>query len=158
MTSTNYADIEVKSGFRTKPARRPLSVAAAALLAVLAVATPGPATAQHPPAEAFKETTTVTATAYNSLEGQGAGNDHSVAAWGDTLVPGMKAIAVSRDLIGAGLDYGTPVRIEGLDGVWYVRDKMHSRWQNKIDIYMGEDLDAARDWGRRRVVIHWGEE
>ncbi|MCH2556594.1 MAG: 3D domain-containing protein [Alcanivorax sp.] len=114
--------------------------------------------AQHPPAEAFKETTTVTATAYNSLEGQGAGNDHSVAAWGDTLVPGMKAIAVSRDLIGAGLDYGTPVRIEGLDGVWYVRDKMHSRWQNKIDIYMGEDLDAARDWGRRRVVIHWGEE
>lgn len=156
MTSTKYADIEVKGGFRTQPAGR--LRAAAALLAVLAVAAPWPATAQHPPAEAFKETTTVTATAYNSLEGQGGGNDHSVAAWGDTLVPGMKAIAVSRDLIGAGLDYGTPVRIEGLDGVWYVRDKMHSRWQNKIDIYMGEDLDAARDWGRRRVVIHWGEE
>ncbi len=156
MTSTHYADIEVKGGFRTKPARRPRP--AAALLAGLALLAPWPATAQHPPAAAFNETTTVTATAYNSLDGQGAGNDHSVAAWGDTLVPGMKAIAVSRDLIGAGLDYGTPVRIEGLDGVWYVRDKMHSRWQNKIDIYMGEDLDAARDWGRRRVVIHWGEE
>lgn len=99
---------------------------------------------------------TVTATAYNSLVGQGAGDDHSLAAWGDTLIPGMKAIAVSRDLLARGLDYGTPVRIEGLDGIWYVRDKMHRRWTNKIDIYMGEDLEAALDWGRRRVVIHWG--
>src|SRR5690606_22973291 len=92
----------------------------------------------------------------NSLPGQGSGADPSLAAWGDTLVPGMKAIAVSRDLIEAGLDYGTAVRIEGLDGIWYVRDKMHRRWRNKIDIYMGEDRQAALDWGRRRVIIHWG--
>ncbi|WP_240692498.1 3D domain-containing protein [Alloalcanivorax gelatiniphagus] len=156
MTSTQYRHVKVKSGFRPESGRRPR--AAALLLAVLGVAAPVAAPARNPPAEAFKDSTTVTATAYNSLEGQGAGDDHSLAAWGDTLVPGMKAIAVSRDLIGAGLDYGTPVRIEGLDGVWYVRDKMHSRWRNKIDIYMGEDQDAARDWGRRRVIIHWGEE
>ena len=47
------------------------------------------------------------------------------------------------------------MRIEGLDGIWYVRDKMHRRWRNKIDIYMGEDRDAALEWGRRRVTIHY---
>jgi hypothetical protein len=48
-----------------------------------------------------KETTTslrVTATAYNSLPGQ-TDNTPDLAAWGDRLRPGMKAIAVSRDLL-----------------------------------------------------------
>ena len=45
-----------------------------------------------------KKTLEVTATAYNSLAGQTFGHP-SEAAWGDTLKPGMKAIAVSRDLI-----------------------------------------------------------
>ena len=54
--------------------------------------------------------------------------------------------------------YGTAVRIEGLEGVWYVRDKMHDRWRNKIDIYMGTDLRAALKWGRRKVTIHWAPE
>ncbi|MCG8392248.1 MAG: 3D domain-containing protein [Pseudomonadales bacterium] len=104
-------------------------------------------------AESAQVTMTVTATAYNSLYGQGAGADHSLAAWGDRLKPGMKAIAVSRDLIPLGLDHNTPVVIEGLDGVWYVKDKMHRRWKKKIDIYMGEDLQAARNWGRKKVTI-----
>ncbi|MBL4714949.1 MAG: 3D domain-containing protein [Alcanivorax sp.] len=107
------------------------------------------------PAEDFSQRRTVTATAFNSLPGQGHGEDHSLAAWGDTLVPGMKAIAVSRDLLAAGLDYGTAVKIEGLDGTWYVRDKMHARWRNKIDIYLGEDREAALEWGRRRVEIRY---
>ncbi|MEQ8260014.1 MAG: hypothetical protein RH947_06950 [Alcanivorax sp.] len=106
-------------------------------------------------AEDFSQRRTVTATAFNSLPGQGHGEDHSLAAWGDTLVPGMKAIAVSRDLLAAGLDYGTAVKIEGLDGTWYVRDKMHARWRNKIDIYLGEDREAALEWGRRRVEIRY---
>lgn len=107
------------------------------------------------PADDFSRRRTVTATAFNSLPGQGHGEDHSLAAWGDTLVPGMKAIAVSRDLIAAGLDYGTAVKIEGLEGTWYVRDKMHARWRNKIDIYLGEDREEALRWGRRKVEIRY---
>ena len=98
-------------------------------------------------------TMTVTATAYNSLHGQGAGEDHALAAWGDRLRPGMKTIAVSRDLIPLGLGYNAEVKIEGLPGTWVVKDKMHWRWKKKIDIYMGEDLQAARNWGRRKVKI-----
>lgn len=101
------------------------------------------------------ETLTVTATAYNSLHGQGHGKDHALAAWGDRLEPGMKAIAVSRDLIALGLDHNTEVEIEGLPGTWEVKDKMHRRWKKKIDIYMGEDIEAAREWGRRKVVIRY---
>lgn len=98
-------------------------------------------------------TMTVTATAYNSLHGQGHGKDHALAAWGDRLEPGMQAIAVSRDLIGKGLGHNAQVQIEGLPGVWLVKDKMHRRWKNKIDIYMGEDINAAREWGKRKVTI-----
>lgn len=96
---------------------------------------------------------TVTATAYNSLHGQGLGEDHALAAWGDRLKPGMQAIAVSRDLIAEGLGHNAEVKIEGLPGVWVVKDKMHRRWTKKIDIYMGEDLKAAREWGKRQVTI-----
>lgn len=117
---------------------------------LLGVLLAGPA-----PAEDFSQRRTVTATAFNSLPGQGHGEDHSLAAWGDTLVPGMKAIAVSRDLLAAGLDYGTAVKIEGLEGTWYVRDKMHARWRNKIDVYLGEDREAALQWGRRKVEIRY---
>jgi 3D (Asp-Asp-Asp) domain-containing protein len=96
----------------------------------------------------------VVATAYNSLPGQTSG-DPSLAAWGDRLEPGMKAIAVSPDLIALGLGRGTRVRIEGLSGEYVVLDRMPSRWKGRIDLYMGEDVEAAREWGRRSVRIHW---
>lgn len=94
----------------------------------------------------------VTATAYNSVSWQTA-NHPNVAAWGDTLKPGMKCIAISRDLLKLGLDHNTPVRIEGLQGIYLVKDKMHYRWRNKIDIYMGQDIQKAREWGRKKVKI-----
>ncbi len=97
---------------------------------------------------------TVTATAYNSLPLQGEGNA-KITAWGDTLHPGIKSIAVSRDLIAKGLTYGTPVQIEGFEGIFIVNDKMHPRWRNKIDIYMGLDREKALQWGRRKVEIHF---
>ncbi|WP_242634310.1 3D domain-containing protein [Marinobacter salicampi] len=96
----------------------------------------------------------VTATAYNSVKSQTAG-DPTLTAWGDTLKPGMKAIAVSRDLIEDGLTHGTKVTIEGLPGTYVVRDKMNKRWKNKIDIYMGKDVEAAREWGKQTVTISW---
>ena len=98
-------------------------------------------------------TMTVTATAYNSLHGQGHGKDHALAAWGDRLEPGMQVIAVSRDLIPLGLGHNAELQIEGLPGTWQVKDKMHRRWKKKIDIYMGEDIEAAREWGKRQVTI-----
>jgi 3D (Asp-Asp-Asp) domain-containing protein len=101
-----------------------------------------------------ERTLVVTASAYNSLPKQTVG-DPSMAAWGDVLEPGVKAIAVSRDLIELGLVRGTRVRIEGLPGEYAVLDKMARRWRRKIDIYMGDDVEAARAWGVREVRIHW---
>lgn len=98
------------------------------------------------------KTITVSASAYNSLKVQGEGNP-KITAWGDTLRPGVQSIAVSRDLIKQGLTYKTPVKIEGFDGIFIVNDKMHSRWKNKIDIYMGIDKEKAMNWGRRKVEI-----
>lgn len=98
------------------------------------------------------QTKDVTATAYNSLANQ-TNAQPSITAFGDTLSPGLKYIAVSRDLLALGLKHNTLVTIKGLDGVYLVKDKMHSRWKNKIDIYMGTDVKAAREWGRKKVTI-----
>lgn len=96
----------------------------------------------------------VTATAYNSLSGQTSGNPVE-GAWGDTLKPGMKAIAVSRDLLDSGLTRGTRVRIDELPGEYKVMDKMNRRWTKKIDIYMGAIEKDAKEWGKRTVTIRW---
>jgi 3D (Asp-Asp-Asp) domain-containing protein len=99
--------------------------------------------------------TWVTATAYNSLPGQ-TDSTPWIAAWGDRLSPDMKVIAVSRDLLGEGwLARGTRVRIEGLEGEYTVLDKMNARFSNRIDVYMGSDLESARRWGVREVQIEW---
>ena len=91
----------------------------------------------------------VTATAYNSHPSQ-TDDSPEVAAWGDRLQPGMRAIAVSRDLIPLGFVRGARVRVEGFPGRRFVvLDKMHYRWRRRIDIYMGNDIQAAREWGRR---------
>ncbi|MBR9828229.1 MAG: hypothetical protein GYB41_06255 [Oceanospirillales bacterium] len=97
---------------------------------------------------------TVQASAYNSLAAQ-TNDNPTLAAWGDTLTPGMKAVAVSRDLIKEGLTYNTLIEIDGLPGQYRVLDKMNKRWTRKIDIYMGKDVDAAREWGVREVTIRW---
>jgi 3D (Asp-Asp-Asp) domain-containing protein len=97
----------------------------------------------------------VVATAYNSLGAQTDWESPNQAAWGDFLKPGMKVIAVSRDLIPLGLDYKTPVEIDGFPGTFLVLDKMHRRKKKTIDIYMGHDVRAAKQWGRKKVTITW---
>lgn len=97
----------------------------------------------------------VTASAYNSVRSQTGIGDPTRTAWGDTLVPGLKAIAVSRDLIRKGLSHNTPVIIEGFEGIYLVKDKMHYRWKNKIDIYMGEDINEALKFGRKKLKIYF---
>jgi len=98
----------------------------------------------------------VTVTAYNSLPSQTTQNKPNIAAWGDTLKPGMKVVAVSRDLMRKGLTYNTMVRIDTFPDTFIVKDKMHYRWKNKIDIYMGEDVKAAKKWGRKKLNIQYG--
>jgi 3D (Asp-Asp-Asp) domain-containing protein len=116
-------------------------------------ARPRPPSVSAGPAGAARELT-VTATAYNSLEGQGDGDPERTAS-GLRLQPGMRVLAVSDDLYAAGLGFGTRVRIDGVPGEWHVADRMHPRWQRKIDLYMGEDERAALRFGRRQVRIRW---
>jgi len=54
--------------------------------------------------------------------------------------------------------FRTEGKIEGLPGTYIVRDKMNKRWDDKIDIYMGLDIKAAKEWGKRTVTISWKEE
>ncbi len=96
----------------------------------------------------------VTATAYNSLSYQTNDNPF-ITAFGDSLKPGVRYIAVSRDLLKLGLTHNTLVQVEGLEGTYLVKDKMHYRWRNKIDIYMGTDVKLAKEWGRRKVNISY---
>ncbi|MDL5514511.1 hypothetical protein QSE00_22050 [Arenibacter sp. M-2] len=97
----------------------------------------------------------VTATAYNSFPYQTSKIHPGITAWGDSLKPGMKIIAVSKDLIPVGLDYNTQVKIKGDSSIYLVKDKMHSKWRNRIDIYMGEDKEKALQWGRKKITIHY---
>ena len=96
----------------------------------------------------------VSASAYTLSEAETKKGNVGLAAWGDQLEPGMKAMAVSRDLSKAGLTHQTEVRIDGLPGTYQVLDKMNKRWTDHIDILMA-DRQAAREWGRQPVTIRW---
>ncbi len=74
------------------------------------------------------------------------------------LLPGVRSIAVSPDLVKLGLRRGVRVRIDGLRGEFVVLDRMPSRWRRKIDLYMGADEEAALAWGRRTVRIRFDPE
>ncbi|HFQ61754.1 MAG TPA: LysM peptidoglycan-binding domain-containing protein [Epsilonproteobacteria bacterium] len=97
----------------------------------------------------------VTATAYSSHRGQ-TDKTPFLAAWNNRIRPGMKIIAVSRDLLTRyGLRNGSRIRIGGLRGYYTVRDKMNKRFRKRIDIYMGINRRRALRWGRRSVIIYW---
>jgi 3D (Asp-Asp-Asp) domain-containing protein len=99
---------------------------------------------------------TVKATAFNSTRAQT--DTHSLqTACGRKLQPGDRVLAVSRDLLQQGLVCGTEIRIDGFEGIWTVVDVTAARHRNLIDIYMGRDVRAARQWGVRQVDIHWHE-
>ena len=100
----------------------------------------------------------VTVTAYNSLPRQTTALNANIAAWGDTLKPGMKTIAVSRDLMRKGLKYNTMVRIDTFPDTFLVKDKMHFRHRNKIDVYMGVNKRKAKEWGKKKLTIFYLKE
>jgi len=108
-----------------------------------------------PVKKSFGKSLKVIATAYTSHVGQ-TDSTPNIAAWGDRLKPGMKVIAVSRDLLKVyGLKHKQKVRIKGLKGEYLVLDKMNKRWRKKVDIYMGMNKRKAFKWGRRKVEIQW---
>jgi len=109
---------------------------------------------QKEPEKYYWKEITVKVTAYNSLAYQTSANPE-IAAWGDSLKPGMKCIAVSRDLIKLGLKHNTLIQLEGLEGIYLVKDKMHRRKRNQIDIYMGVDVKKAKEWGVKQLKIKY---
>lgn len=110
---------------------------------------------------------TLRSTAYNSLAAQ-TDSTPFITATGATTEFGI--IAVSRDLLGGVLPYGSLVRIrdnggaghgrgaglfqEVLDqqGLFIVEDTMHSRKSQQIDVWFPE-LSTALTWGVREVEI-----
>ncbi|WP_458626519.1 3D domain-containing protein [Winogradskyella sp. PC D3.3] len=101
-----------------------------------------------------KKTLKVTATAYNSLAYQTNANPN-ITAFGDSLKPGLRYIAVSRDLLDSGLVHNTKVKIQGFDSLFIVKDKMNRRYKKRIDIYMGNDVKKAKKWGKKKLKIEY---
>jgi 3D (Asp-Asp-Asp) domain-containing protein len=140
-----------------KQGRSRIGCAVAALaLAVACAQHPerAPVPAPAPPPRARLDTAVVAASAYNSTPAQTQGDPHDTAS-GRRLEPGMKALAVSPDLLADGLEFGTKVRIDGVDGEWTVLDRMPSDRRRAIDLYFGQDEAAARRFGKKQVRIHW---
>ena len=123
-------------------------VSTSSLLLVIAVAALSWPTAAVQSLTSLK----VKASAYNSTEAQ-TDDSPNQGAWGDLIIPGMTIIAVSPDLIEAGLIRGAKVRIQGVDGTWTVLDRTGSHHKNRIDIYMGIDVEAAKEWGIKDITI-----
>jgi 3D (Asp-Asp-Asp) domain-containing protein len=132
-----------------------LLVVGALVLAGCATREPAPAPppARAPAPPAGPRELEVSASAFNSLPGQ-TDAEPRVTASGERLRPGLRALAVSRDLERDGLVFGTTVEIDGY-GEWVVLDRMAPRWRRKVDLYMGEDEAAAKRFGERSVRIRW---
>lgn len=94
----------------------------------------------------------VQASAYSIDEGQ-TDNTPRVAAWGKVLKSSDKVIAVSNNLLESIFPKGSLVKLDGLSGQYEVADKMGPRWQNRIDILMGEDKEAALKWGVKKIQV-----
>lgn len=58
-----------------------------------------------------------------------------------------------NDLIKLGLIWNIKVKIEGLEGIFIVNDRMYVKWKKRIDIYFGIDIKVVRVWGRKKVII-----
>lgn len=112
-------------------------------------------------------TLTVRATGYNSMASQTDATPN-VTATGTTTRFGV--LAVSRDLLGENLPYGSLVRIRDLGGygdgrdagrfqtvldsqdLFIVEDTMHARKRNQVDVWFG-DHASALSWGVRQVEV-----
>ena len=110
---------------------------------------------------AHAQTLTVTMTAYSSEVIQ---TDSTPFITSTGAQVGLGIVAVSRDLLGGALPYGTKLRIVGIKanpracGAWdpgivlEVQDTMHRRKRNQVDIWLPSRAEAIR-WGRCEVIL-----
>tara|TARA_R100000152_G_C6611405_1_gene65147 strand:- start:99 stop:488 length:390 start_codon:yes stop_codon:yes gene_type:complete len=65
-------------------------------------------------------------------------------------------LAVSRDLEQEGFVFGVRVKITGtdspLDGYWWIQDRMHSRWNRRIDFLVDKSIEGGK-WDSVRIEI-----
>jgi len=96
----------------------------------------------------------VTVTAYTSSVRECDG-DPWVTASGYRLRRGDAVVAVSRDLEARGLKMGTWLYLAlPQGGGWFrVEDRMHPRWKQRIDVWMGTSRREALTFGKRRGRI-----
>ncbi|MBE0597060.1 MAG: 3D domain-containing protein [Desulfuromonadales bacterium] len=105
----------------------------------------------HPVALERVRTLPVTLTAYSSTVDQCDSTPHITASQ-QSVRPGV--IAVSDDLVKEmGLRFGQKVLIPG-HGIFEVQDRMHSRWQRTVDIWIS-DRKAALLFGKRQGTLLW---
>lgn len=90
-----------------------------------------------------------TVTAYTPAPRENGGRgSKSGTALGTRIRPGI--VAVSRDLLRSGWDFGDKVRIKGL-GVFIIEDTMHERFRRTIDVAV-RNLAEARKIGKMRHI------
>lgn len=90
---------------------------------------------------------TVTAYTPDPRENGGPGTK-SGTALGTPIRPGI--VAVSRDLLREGWDFGDKVHIKGL-GVFIIEDTMHQRFRRTIDVAV-PNMAAARKIGKMKNI------
>ncbi len=90
---------------------------------------------------------TVTAYTPDPRENGGRGS-RTGTALGTPIRPGI--VAVSRDLLRSGWDFGDKIHIEGL-GVFTIEDTMHQRFRRTIDVAV-PNRAAAQKIGRMRNI------
>jgi 3D (Asp-Asp-Asp) domain-containing protein len=96
-----------------------------------------------------KKSISATVTAYTPAPRENGGRGKKVGtAIGTRIRPGI--VAVSRDLLRSGWDYGDKVHIKGL-GVFIIEDTMHSRFRRTIDVAV-PDMAAAQKIGKLRNI------
>jgi len=103
------------------------------------------------------EVATVTVGAF-SIGLRGPGDEPTRGKWGDELKPGIKALAVSPDLVARGMGPGTRVRIEGMPSGYRVRDQLPDGTRERIEIFMGTDAASVEHFGEKRMRIWWASE
>ena len=92
----------------------------------------------------------VRATAYNACPTQ-TDDSPTICAWGDSV--GEDVVAVSRDLEKIGLSRGVKLFVSDL-GTRTVKDRMHKRKRNQIDLFMNNQ-SAALKFGVQYLDIFW---
>lgn len=95
------------------------------------------------------KTITATVTAYTPAPRENLGRGRkSGTAIGTPIRPGI--VAVSRDLLKSGWNYGDRVHIKGL-GVFIIEDTMHERFRRTIDVAV-PNVSAAQKIGVLRKI------